>query len=139
MFRLTAFRISSIDMKMMMMLRRDSTPATPTTKSRKLSMRKLMSVGSKRLTGAACAGSIGGRSESRLRRVHRKVKRQRQQQGDDDRRPCLPCIELYTRFFFGARLDQHDDEQEQHHDAADIDQYLHAGDEFGAQQDEQQR
>jgi hypothetical protein len=30
---LTAFRISSIDMKMMMMLRRTSTPMTPTMNS----------------------------------------------------------------------------------------------------------
>src|SRR6266478_1285689 len=40
-------------------------------------------------------------------------------------------------FFFGAHINQHDDEQKQHHHPAHVNQNLHAGDEFSAQQNEE--
>ena len=41
--------------------------------------------------------------------------------------------------FFEADVHEHDNEKKQHHHAADIDKYLHAGNEFGAQQNKERR
>ena len=41
--------------------------------------------------------------------------------------------------FFCAHIDEHDDKDEQHHYPADVDENLHAGDEFSAEKNEKRR
>src|ERR1700678_113767 len=57
-------------------------------------------------------------------------------QSDDQRRYSERCSNpagMRQSLFF-AGIQQHDDEDEQHHDGTGVDDYLHRGDEFGAQE-----
>src|SRR6185369_9035906 len=59
---------------------------------------------------------------------------------DQTRRHLSLVVEdLVLAFFFRADVDEHDDEEKEDHHAADVNEYLHAGDELRAGEHKQRR
>src|SRR6266566_774129 len=131
-FRLAALRISSMDMKMTMMLRRVSTPATPIIKSRAPIVRNLDKSGccafSQATASRPCVTSWNNSAIAGVKKLNISIPGLRLRFGLNLRQLRIVCS-LFLQY---ARIHIVDrrllfERPRQHHGANDCDQQKHAG------------